>query len=83
MYTATNDSGNGPNLFGLIMLASEPFSTYLSEENFTVENIKIRHLYEIFKNWITFIEQQFWKSHIRLTQELYEDESLSSKILNI
>lgn len=50
MYNATNDSGNGPNLFGLIMLASEPFSTYLSEENFTVDNIKIRHLYEIFKN---------------------------------
>jgi len=29
MYTATKDSGKGPNLFGLIILASEPFSTYL------------------------------------------------------
>lgn len=27
----TKDSGNGPNLFGLIILASEPFSTYLSK----------------------------------------------------
>lgn len=44
MYNATNDSGKGPNLFGLIMLAREPFSTYLSKENFTTKNIKIRHI---------------------------------------
>lgn len=29
IYTATNDSGKGPNLLGLIIFASEPFSTYL------------------------------------------------------
>lgn len=47
MYTATNDSGNGPNLFGLIMFAKEPFSTYLLNKK-TASKMTFQSLVEFY-----------------------------------
>lgn len=43
---AANDSGKGPNLFGLMMLAREPFSAYLFKSNSinTLAELHIDHV---------------------------------------